>query len=230
MTYEPKNSIKSWNEDDRPREKLLLKGKSALSDAELLAILLGSGSVDEDAVQLARKVLLDVDNNLSLLAQKNVDELKKHKGIGEAKAVSIVAAMELGRRKKDTQVESPKITSSKDAYVILKPYFEDLQHEEFRTLLLNRNNKVIANSLISAGGITGTVVDSRIIFKDALLKNATSIILAHNHPSGALSPSKPDLDLTESIRKAGVLLNIPVLDHIIVTNTSYYSFADQGKL
>jgi DNA repair protein RadC len=234
MTQYPKNilGIKSWAEDDRPREKLMLKGKSNLTDAELLAILIGSGSREETAVGLSQRVLSSVDNNLHELGRKNISDLTKFKGIGEAKAISIVAAMEIGRRRQLTSpVDRPQIKGSSDAWNIIAPLVMDLNHEEFWILLLNRANRVINKEKISSGGMAGTVVDAKIIFRRALENGpASAIILVHNHPSGNLKPSQADIDITKKLRKAGETLDINVLDHLIIAGQSYYSFADDGLL
>lgn len=224
-------AIKYWAEDDKPREKLMLKGKSVLSDAELIAILIGSGSRNESAVQLSKRILASVDNNLNSLGKLSVKQLTNFKGIGEAKAISIVAAAELGRRRKSEEnLELSKITSSKGVFEIMQPIIGELQHEEFWVLYLNNSNKVIYKIQISKGGITGTVVDTRIIYKTALEHNATSLILCHNHPSGTLQASDADKQITRKLKEAGKQLDISVLDHIIVTETSYFSFADEGIL
>lgn len=224
-------TIKSWSPEDRPREKLILKGKAALSDAELVAILLGSGTATLSAVDLAKKVLQAVENNLHDLARMTVKDLIKTKGIGEVKALTIVAALELGRRRKELDSnERPKITSSKDAYDVIKADLLDIPHEEFWILLLNRANRVIRKSQISQGGIAGTVADPKIIFKLALDDLASGIILAHNHPSGNLTASQADLDLTKKLKEAGKLLDIQVLDHLIVAGQKYFSFADEGLI
>ena len=224
-------SIKYWAEDDKPREKLMLKGKSVLSDAELIAILIGSGSRNESAVQLSKRILASVDNNLNALGKLSVKQLTHFKGIGEAKAISIVAATELGRRRKSEEnLELSKITSSKAVFEIMQPIIGELPHEEFWVLYLNNSNKVIYKAQISKGGITGTVVDTRIIYKTALEHGATSIILVHNHPSGTLVASEADKQITRKLKEAGKHLDIPVLDHVIVTEQSYFSFADEGIL
>lgn len=223
--------IKSWAEEDRPREKLLLKGKASLSEAELIGILIGSGTSSISAVDLAKQILNGSDNNLNELARLSVKDLTKYKGIGEAKAISIVAALELGRRRKDTEsIKKPKITSSSDVYNLVKPDLLDLSHEEFWVLLLTRNNQVIKKQLISSGGVSGTVADPKLIFKSALEELASSIILIHNHPSGNLKPSDQDVKLTKKMVEAGRTLEIPVIDHVIFTNESYFSFADEGIL
>ncbi len=224
-------SIKYWAEDDKPREKLMLKGKSVLSDAELIAILIGSGSRNESAVQLSKRILASVDNNLNALGKLSVKQLTHFKGIGEAKAISIVAATELGRRRKSEESpELSKITSSKAVFEIMQPIVGELSHEEFWVLYLNNSNKVIYKAQISKGGITGTFVDTRIIYKTALEHGATSIILVHNHPSGTLVASEADKQITRKLKEAGKHLDIPVLDHVIVTEKSYFSFADEGIL
>lgn len=203
MTYEKTLPIKSWAEDDRPREKLVQKGKSSLSNSELIAILIGSGNRNESAVQLAQHILLLAENSLHQLAKKTISDLKQLKGIGEAKAISIVAALELGRRRKELSVgDKPQIKSSRDAYLLLQDIFEDLPHEEFWILLLNRANRVLSRHCISKGGFTGTVADPKIIFKVALEQNACGIILFHNHPSGNLKPSEADKKLT-TIKASG---------------------------
>jgi DNA repair protein RadC len=222
-------SIKYWAEDDQPREKLMLKGKAALSDAELIAILIGSGSRNESAVELSKRILSSVDNNLGALGKLSLQQLMNFKGIGEAKAVTIAAAMELGRRRRDEDgVELKKITSSKAVYDIMQPIIGELPHEEFWIIYLNNSNKVIYKSQISKGGITGTVVDARLVFKTALEHNAVAIILVHNHPSGVLQASEPDKQVTRQLKTAGASLDIKVLDHVIVTERGYLSFVDEG--
>jgi DNA repair protein RadC len=223
--------ITNWAEDDRPREKLMIKGKNALSDAELIAILIGSGSRNESAVQLSKRILSSFDNNLNALGKLSIKQLTEFKGIGEAKAISIIAAMELGRRRREMEaIELKQIGSSKSVFEIMQPIIGELQHEEFWILYLNYSNKVIAKSQLSKGGITGTVVDIRIVFKIALEQNATSIILSHNHPSGKLQPSDADIIITKKIKMAGQQLDIPVLDHLIITEKGFYSFNDNGIL
>ena len=223
--------ITNWAEDDRPREKLIVKGKNVLSDAELIAILIGSGSRNESAVQLSKRILSSFDNNLNALGKLSLKQLTTFKGIGEAKAISIIAAMELGRRRRELEViELKQIGTSKSVFEIMQPIIGELQHEEFWILYLNYSNKVIAKSQLSKGGITGTVVDVRIVFKTALEQNATSIILSHNHPSGKLQPSEADISITKKIKLAGQQLDIPVLDHIIITEKGFYSFNDNGIL
>lgn len=232
-TFKPNTglNILSWAEEDRPREKLLLKGKAALSDAELIGILIGSGTRSMSAVDLSKLILKEVGNNLNELAKCSVSDLQKFKGIGEAKAITIVSALELGRRRKESQyLEKPTITCSKDAYEVIKPELLDLAYEVFWVLLLNRANQVIKKCQISSGGISGTVADPKIIFKVALESMCSGIILVHNHPSGNLKPSNADITLTKKVKEAGSLLEIPVLDHIIFTDKGYLSFADEGMM
>lgn len=224
-------SIKSWNEDDRPREKLILKGKTALSDAELVAILIGSGNREESAVTLSQRILASVGNNLSELGKLSIQELMQFKGIGEAKAISIAAALELGRRRRGEEaLQKKKITSSASVFELMQPIIGDLTHEEFWVVYLNNSNKVLQTSQLSKGGITGTVVDIRLAFKNALQIGAVAVILAHNHPSGTLKPSQADIKLTNKIKIAGESLDIKVLDHLIVTEKAYFSFADEQML
>lgn len=221
--------INQWAEDDRPREKFLLKGKSSLSDSELLAILIGSGSRNESAVQLCQRILASANNNLNELGKLSAKQLMEFKGIGEAKAISIAAALELGRRRRlEDAFEHKKITSSKAVFEIMQPIIGELMHEEFWVLYLNNANKVIHKAQLSKGGMTGTIVDVRVVFKIAFEHNATSIVLTHNHPSGKLYASEPDKKLTEKIKMAGRQLDVIVLDHIIITETGYYSFQDDG--
>lgn len=224
-------SIKYWAEDDQPREKLMLKGKAALSDAELIAILIGSGSRNESAVELSKRILASVDNNLNALGKQSLQQLMSFKGIGEAKAITIAAAMELGRRRREEEgVELAKITSSKAVFNIMQPIIGELPHEEFWIIYLNNSNKVIYKSQISKGGLTATLVDVRIVFKTALEQNAVGIILVHNHPSGVLQASEPDKQITKQLKLAGQTMSISVLDHVIVTEKGYLSFADEGLL
>ncbi len=231
MNTEKNLNIKSWSPEDRPREKLILKGKSALSDAELIAILLGSGTRALSAVDLAKKVLYPTGNNLHELARLTVKDLTKIPGIGQAKALTIVAALELGRRRKELDGrEKTKVTGSKDVYDLIKADLLDISHEEFWILLLNRANRVIKKAQVSQGGVAGTVADPKIIFKLALDELASGIILAHNHPSGNLTASQADLDLTKKLKDAGKLLDIQVLDHLIVAGQKYFSFADEGLM
>lgn len=224
-------SLKFLAEDDRPREKFLLKGKNSLSDAELLAIIMGSGNREESAVELGRRILNSVDNNWHQLSLLSVQDLMKFKGVGEAKAISIATALEIGRRKSSQEVpEKKKISESKDAYQILKPYLSDLRTEEFWALFLNQNNKVIFQTQLTNGGISQSLVDIRILFKTALEHFSTAIIVAHNHPSGNLKPSQEDLKITKQISEAGKLMNIRLLDHLIITQNAYFSFADESLL
>lgn len=221
--------ITNWSEDDKPREKLMLKGKSVLSDAELIAILIGSGSRNESAVDLSKRILASVDNNLNAIGKLSLSQLMQFKGIGEAKAISIIAALELGRRRRgEDAVELKKITSSKIIFEIMQPIIGELPHEEFWIIYMNNSNKVIAKSQLSKGGITGTLVDVRIVFKTALEMGATALILCHNHPSGTLIPSDADKQITKKLKLAGDSLEIKVLDHLIVTEKNYFSFADEG--
>ena len=229
--YQPVTRILSWAEEDRPREKLLLKGKAALSDAELIGILIGSGTVSVSAVDLGRQILASAGNNLNALAKFSVKDLEKFKGIGEAKAIAIVAALELGRRRKEAELpEKQAISGSGDVFQLMQPHLTDLPHEEFWVLLLNRANAVIRKVQISSGGVSGTVADPKLIFKTALENLASALILVHNHPSGNLKPSQADKDLTQKMKQAGQLLEIPVLDHLILTERKYFSFADEGLL
>lgn len=228
--YNPRK-ILTWAEEDRPREKLLLKGRSALSDAELIAILIGSGTVKLSAVDVAKGIMSSVNNNINDLAKQSIKDLMKNKGIGEAKAIAIVAALELGRRRKDIAHEKRrKISGSADVYAEMKPYLLDLPHEEFWIILMNRANDVIRPLQISVGGVSGTVADTKMIFKFAIENLASSLILVHNHPSGQLIPSKEDRDLTRNIVEAGRILDIPVLDHMIFTDHGFYSFVDEGDM
>ena len=223
--------ITNWAEDDKPREKLMLKGKVALSDGELIAILIGSGSRNESAVELSKRILASVDNNLNALGKLSLQQLMTFKGIGEAKAISIIAALELGRRRRgEDAIELKKITSSKSIFELMQPIIGELSHEEFWIIYLNNSNKVISKSQLSKGGITGTVVDTRLVFKSAIENGAVSVILVHNHPSGTLVASEADKQITRKIKVAGESLDIKVLDHLIVTETNYFSFADEGIL
>lgn len=228
---ENKLGIKSWAEEDRPREKLMEKGRHVLTEAELIAILIGSGSKDETAVELSKRILASVGNNLNDLGKLGVGEFVKFKGIGEAKAISVMAALELGRRRKETElVKRDKISISKDVFDIMKPIMIDLPHEEFWLLILNRANRVIKKELISRGGVSGTVVDTKIIFKAAVENYASSIIICHNHPSGNLKPSEADVRITKNIKEAGKLMEIPLLDHLIIAENGFYSFSDEGMM
>jgi len=224
-------SIKNWSQDDQPREKLRDKGKAALSDAELVAILIGSGSREESAVKLCQRILASVDNNLSELGKLSIKQLMEFKGIGEAKAITIAAALELGRRRRGEEaLNKKKITSSASVFELMQPIIGELPHEEFWIVYLNNSNKVIQKNQLSKGGITGTLVDVRLALKTALEVGATGIILAHNHPSGTLKPSEADKQLTAKLSAASKSLDIKVLDHLIITEKAYFSFADENIL
>ena len=226
-----KLSIKSWALDDRPREKLLAKSKAALSDAELIAILIGSGNRDESAVALAKRILESVANNLNTLAKLSVAKLMKFKGIGEAKAIAIVTALEIGKRRQfEEKIVFPKISSSVDVNTLMYPLIADLNHEEFWALYVNNSNKVLYKHQLSKGGLTGTLVDVRLLFKKAIELMAVGVIVCHNHPSGKSAPSNADIELTNKIKAAGRTLDIQLLDHLIITEKNYYSFADEGIL
>jgi len=221
--------INQWAEDDRPREKLLRYGQKILSDAELIAILLRSGTREQSAVELARLLLQKSNNNLISLSKLSVDELMRIKGIGEAKALSILAALELGLRRRHSEaIVRQSVGSSGEAFEMLYPYITDSTYEQFWLLLLNRANKRISVENVSEGGLTGTVADPKKIFRIALERNAASIILCHNHPSGNLKPSEADIKLTHKLKEAGIMLDLPVLDHLIIGDEKYYSFADNG--
>lgn len=227
----PSFSIKNWSEDDQPREKLRDKGKAILSDAELLAILVGSGSKGESALDLCKRILASVDHNLNALGKLSIKQLTEFKGIGEARAITIIAAMEIGRRRRDEEmVRNPKVSSSQTVFEVLQPIIGELPHEEFWILYLNNSNTILQQTQLSKGGITGTLVDVRLAFKTAIEVGATSIILAHNHPSGTLQPSAADKQITEKMKTAGLSLDIKVLDHLIITENAYFSFADEGLL
>ena len=224
-------SIKDWAPEDRPREKLLTKGTKSLSDAELLAILVRTGQKNESAVEIARKILVLVQNNLNELGKLSVKDMQKVKGIGEAKAITLIAALELGRRRKLSEIQQKqKISGSRDAFEYVQSFMEDLSYEEFWVLYLNRSHRVIDQVKISQGGVSGTVIDVRIIMKHAIEKLASSIILSHNHPSGNLEPSGADINITKKIRQAAEFHDIKVLDHIIIGEQNYYSFADERIL
>lgn len=226
-----KLNIKDWAVEDRPRERLLSNGARSLGDAELIAILIGSGNLDETAVELSRRILSAVNNDLNELGRKSTDFYKTFKGIGEAKAVSIAAAMELGKRRKEAEVfEKKQITGSSDAADFFQPMLGDLNHEEFWVMLLNRGNKIMDTFMVSQGGISGTVIDVRLILKTTLEKLASSIILCHNHPSGNLQASNADLQITRKIKDAAQLMDIAVIDHIIIGQNKYLSLADEGLL
>lgn len=223
--------ISQWAEDDRPREKLMLKGRQSLSDAELIAILLGSGSRNESAVDLAKRILKSTSDNLNELSKLSLKELMQFKGIGEAKAISIVAALELGKRRRTSEVvERKKISCSKDAFEYFSGIIADSPYELFFVLLMNRGNKIIRHFLISEGGISSTTADPKKIFKIALDANASGIILCHNHPSGNTKPSDADIQLTKKLHSVGKELDLPVIDHIIIGEEKYYSFADENAL
>lgn len=226
-----KLSIKDWAVEDRPREKLLLKGTRSLSDVELLAILIGSGNISESAVELSRRILASVNNNLHELGKNDVADLLKFKGIGKAKAVHIIAALELGRRRKEqSAADKVVISQSRDAADYFRPLLEDLNHEEFWILLLNRSNTVIDKMMVSQGGLAGTVTDVRLILKMAVEKLASALILCHNHPSGNAQASEADHKITQKIKDAAALMDITVLDHVIIAHDRYLSFADEGIL
>lgn len=224
-------SIKAWAEDDQPREKMIAKGKAALSDAELIAIMIGSGTVGENAIELSKRMLQSVNNDLSELGRSSIKDLIKFKGIGEAKAITVVAALELGRRRQFSDMLERNIVScSRDIYDAMLPLLVDLKHEEFWILLMNQANHIVGKTLISKGGVSGTVVDSKMVFKPALDALASGIILVHNHPSGNLKPSHQDIELTRKLAQAGRLLDITVHDHVIITNGNFYSFSDMGMI
>jgi DNA repair protein RadC len=226
-----RSSLQSWREDDRPRERLAKNGAAALSEHELLAILIGSGLPGENAVDLARRVFHEAGNDLAQLARLTPEHLKRIKGIGTARAIQIVAAVELGRRRQVVEAEKPKtVSSSRDVFSLFYPTMRDLQHEEFWVLLLNRANRVMGKHMISKGGVSGTIADPKVIFNRALLMQASAIILLHNHPSGNTNPSQADRDITRKLKNAGELLDLPVLDHLIVAEDGYFSFADEGIL
>jgi len=223
-------SIKQWADDDKPREKLLQKGRSVLSDAELIAILIGSGSRQESAVQLSKRILASA-GNLNELGRLSVQQLMMFKGIGEAKAVAIAAALEIGRRRRGEDVKAiSKITGSQDAFELLFPILGELPHEEFWIVYLNNSNKILHKEQLSKGGITGTLVDVRLVLKRALEHGAVGLLLAHNHPSGALRPSKSDIEITQKLTMAAAALDIKVLDHLVITNKTYFSFADEQMI
>jgi len=229
--YNQSLNIKSWAEADRPREKLALKGKNTLSDAELVAILIGSGNKKETAVELSKKILSSIDNDLNKLGKLTLADLIQFNGIGEAKAITIIAALEIGRRRKTSEViKRPKVKSSKDAYNSIAQVLSDLPHEEFWVIYLNRNNEILKQENISKGGVSGTIADSKIIFKRAIEALASAMILCHNHPSGNLKPSNADIQLTDKLKEVGKMLDIPVLDHLIIGEKDYFSFADENLI
>ncbi len=224
-------SLKHRKEDEQPREKLMHKGASTLSDAELLAILISSGTKERSAIDLARDILQQAHNNLHELGRLSIKELQQTKGIGEARAITIAAALELGRRRQiNGALQRDIITSSREAADIIIPLLRDLAYEVFCVLFLNNSNKLIKHEIISTGGFTGTVADPRIILKQALLHNANQIIIAHNHPSGNLSPSEADKKLTHKLRDAAILMDISLLDHLIIADTLFFSFKDEGLM
>jgi len=224
-------SIKNWSQGDQPREKLRDKGNAVLSDVELVAILIGSGNRDESAIDLCKRILASVDNNLNELGKLSINQLMTFKGIGEAKAITITAALELGRRRRaEKALQKGKIGSSNSVFELMQPILGDLPHEEFWILYLNNSNKIIQKSQLSKGGITGTMVDIRLVLKNALEIGATGLILVHNHPSGTLRPSQADKNLTQKLKGASQTLDIKVLDHLIVTEKAYFSFADKNIL
>ena len=217
--------------DDRPREKLMTKGKGSLSNAELLAILIGTGTAKDSAVDLGKKIMDFVGHDLKTLARKTVEELTQIKGIGKVKAINIITALEIGQRRRYADAQKrASILDSRSAFELLQPTLGELQHEEFWAIFLSHSNKVLDIQQISSGGITGTVADVRLIFKKGLLYGATSIVLAHNHPSGNTQPSSPDKLLTKKLIEAGLIMNIKVIDHLIITETEYFSFADEQIL
>jgi DNA repair protein RadC len=225
--YDNKIGIKSWAEEDRPREKLSGQGRRALTDAELIAILIGSGSRNETAVELSKRILHHYENDLNKLGKASISELSKFKGIGEAKAISIIAALEIGRRRNDSETKAvDTIGSSRDAYNIMRRHLVDLNHEEFWIILLGRSQKVLGRELISKGGLAATICDPKIIFHAALQHQASGIILVHNHPSGNLKPSQEDLTLTKKLIAGGRLLDISIFDHLIITDNGFTSLAD----
>lgn len=231
MYSEKPMNIKSWAEEDRPREKLLMKGKASLTNAELIAILIASGNSRESAVDLAKRIPDSVDNNLNELGKLSVNDLQKFNGIGEAKAISIIAAMELGRRRQSSDVaEKTPIKSSRDGYNFALQHLADLPYEAFLVMYVNRANKIIHHQILSQGGVSGTVVDIRLILKIAIEKLASGIFVAHNHPSGKLTPSPADERITKQLHEVAKLMDIILLDHIIVGDNAYFSFADEGKL
>ena len=224
-------TIKFWALDDRPREKLIAKGKAVLTDAELIAILIGSGNRSESAVTLSKRILSFVENSINQLAALSVNQLMQFKGIGEAKAISIVTALELGKRRHfEHRLDKAKIRSSKDVCAILQPEIGELDHEEFWVLYLDNANKVLAKKQISKGGLTATMVDVRILFKKAVELSAVAVIIGHNHPSGKLKPSEADNFLTQKIKESGEILDVKLLDHLIITQKDYFSFADNDML
>jgi DNA repair protein RadC len=231
MSNYKKPGIKAWAVEDRPREKLINRGISSLTDGELIAILISSGNRKESAVELSLRILDSIHHNLHELGKMNRDELKRFRGIGEAKALTIIASMELGRRRNQSEaLDNQQIKGSKNAADFIRPSIGDLSHEEFWVLYLNRRNKVIDKQKLSQGGMTGTVIDVRLVLKSALEKHATSLIFCHNHPSGNLEPSDADKRITRQLKEAAALMDMPVIDHLIVTQSGFFSFADEGLL
>jgi DNA repair protein RadC len=229
--YENKIGIKSWAEEDRPREKLAGQGRRALTDAELIAILIGSGSRSETAVELSKRILHHYDNDLNKLGKASVQELSNFKGIGEAKAISIIAALELGRRRSDAGEKTPEfIKCSKDAYNYIRRHLVDLSHEEFWIILTATSQKILAKELISKGGVSFTIMDPKVVFGLALQHQASNIYLIHNHPSGSLKPSQADISITKNLIRAGEIMQIKVNDHLIISDQGYFSFADEGVI
>lgn len=224
-------SIKFLAEDDRPREKFLQKGKNSLSDSELLAIIMRNGNKDESALELSRRILTSVNNNWNQLSLLSVKDLMRFKGVGQVKAITIATALEIGRRRAGQEIpEKLLISNSSDGYKILRNYLSDLRTEEFWAIFLNQSNRVLHFAQLTQGGINQSIVDIRILFKTALDHYATALIIAHNHPSGNLKPSKEDLEITQRIKEAGKMLNIQLLDHLIITQNAYFSFSDDGIL
>lgn len=224
-------SLKYLADDDQPREKFLLKGKNALSDSELLAVILGSGNRNESAVELSRRILESVGNNWHHLSLLSISDLMKFNGIGEAKAISVAVALEIGRRRAAQEIpERAQIKSADDVFKILHPVMGDLRTEEFWVIYVNQNNKVLYKERISQGGISGTIVDVRLIMKTAIEQMATGIFIAHNHPSGNLRPSQEDIKMTKQIHEAGKIMNITLIDHLIITQDSFYSFANENLI
>ena len=221
-------TIKNWADTDKPREKMISQGKTALSNAELLAILLGSGSADESAVELSRRILASVNNSLTTLGKQSLQQLQAFKGIGQAKAITILAATEMGRRRAaETPELQPKIEVAHNVFTLMQPLIGELPHEEFWVLYLNSTNRVIHKARLFSGGITQTTVDVRLLFKTALEQGAIALILVHNHPSGSITPSKEDIELTQRVKTAGDMLDIKLLDHVIVTEKEYLSLLDE---
>lgn len=231
MSQYPHQSIKEWSVEDRPREKLISRGISSLTDAELIAILIGTGQAGESAVDLSKRILGSMQNNLQELGKMEIADLTRFKGIGDAKAITLIAAIELGRRRNhSTALEHEKINGSSDVANYLRPLIGDIPHEEFWVLFMNRQNKVIDKHKLSQGGMTGTVIDVRLVIRKALEKHATAMIVAHNHPSGNLDPSESDRKITKQLKEAAALMELPVLDHLIITQSGHFSFSDEGML